>query len=78
MYICLYGTVIPMMSPAPVQAQPLLPVQVPVPAPPAAAADPGAVTLEVVQTLAASQILTQRNQMRRWNHKTSQTSMELR
>lgn len=45
--------------------QHLGPAQAPVPAPPAAAASQGAVTQEVAQTLAASQIQTQRNPRRR-------------
>ena len=48
------------------------------PAPLAAAANQEAVTQVVAQTLAASQILTQRNPRRRWNSQISQTSMELR
>lgn len=54
------------------------PVQVPVPAPLAAAASLGAVTQEVAQTLAASQIQTQKNQRRRLSHQISQILMELR
>lgn len=52
--------------------------QAPAPAPPAAAASQGAVTQEVVQTLAASQIQTQRNPRRRLNRQISQTLMEPR
>ncbi|MED6253470.1 hypothetical protein ATANTOWER_030553, partial [Ataeniobius toweri] len=58
------------------QAPPLLQVQAPVPAPLAVAANQGAVTQEVAQTLAVSQSLTQRNPMRRWNHQIRQTLME--
>ncbi|MEQ2288902.1 hypothetical protein AMECASPLE_027682 [Ameca splendens] len=60
------------------QALPLLQVQAPVPAPLAVAANQGAVTQEVAQTLAVSQSLTQRNPMRRWNHQIRQTLMEQR
>lgn len=74
----LHGTVILMMNPVLDQAQRQGPAQAPVPAPPAAAANQEAVTQVVAQTLAASQILTQRYPRRRWNSQISQTSMELR
>lgn len=67
-----------MMNPVPDRPQHLGLVQAPVPAPPAAAANQGVVTQVVAQTLAASQIPTQRNPRRRWNSQTSQTLMELR
>lgn len=76
-FVCVYVfTVTPMMNPALGQA--LGPDRAPVPVPAAAVANQGAVTQEVAQTPAASQILTQRNPRRRWNHQTSQTSMVLR
>ncbi len=78
MIFSLHVTVILMMNPVLDQAQHQDPAQAPVPAPPAAVANQGAVTQVVAQTLAVSQILTQRNPRRRWNRQISQTSMELR
>lgn len=67
-----------MMNPVLDQAQHQGLDQAPVLAPPAAAAvSQEAVTQEVAQTLADSQILTQKPR-RRSNHQISQTLMELR
>lgn len=74
----LYVTVILMMNPVLDRAQLQDLAQARVPALPAAAANQGAVTQEVAQTLAANPILTQKNQRRRSNHQISQTLMELR
>lgn len=76
--LSLHVTVILMMNPVLDRAQRQGPAQARVPALPAAAANQGAVTQEVAQTLAANQILTQKNQRTRWNHQISQTLMELR